>query len=90
MVRIEEEEFREAVGFVPVEAMGEYWKEHTISQYREQCKRDTSRGILVSGLISLTLIGGLLMADSLTPKDVKYSRQIRAEQMAREMPYGIR
>ena len=94
MGRITEKQFDEAQKFVPQESMGYLWKKTLLNTYRRQEEKDLRNGTIVSGLVALAVVGGLLIAntvnDCLTPQNVKYERQMRLEEQASKMHYGIR
>ena len=90
MGKITEQQFREIIHGVPSNRWDEPQYRKVLDQYHFEQNESLRKGTIISGLVALTLIGGIFIADALTPKDVKYERQTHAEQVAKEMPYGIR
>lgn len=90
MGRITEKQFRDIIHGVPCERWNELPYRRVLDQYHREQNESLRKGIIVSGLVALTLMGGILIADAFVPEDVKYERQVSAEQLAKKMPYGIR
>jgi hypothetical protein len=90
MARITEKQFRKVIHNVPYDRWDEPQYKEILDQYHREQNESLRKGTIVSGLISLALVGGIFIADALTPKDIKYERQVMTEQLAKEMPYGIR
>lgn len=90
MEKITEQQYREIIHGVPWEKWDEPQYRKILDQYYSEANKSLKRGTIVSGLVSLVLIGSLFLADTLTSQEVKSERETRAEQMAKEMPYGIR
>lgn len=90
MERITEQQYQGIIHGVPHERWDEPQYRKILDQHYAEESQSLKRGTIVSGLVSLALIGSLFLVDALIPQEVKSKWEVRAEQMVNEMPYGIR